>query len=282
MCAPAKINLSLRILGKRSDGFHEIETVFQEIDLADRLEFHAAPGWSLEIEGADLDPGPGNLVCRAAALLSQDAHVPCAGRVILAKRIPVGGGLGGGSSDAAVTLIGLSRLWKLDWPVERLHPLAAELGSDCAFFLYGGLAVGRGRGEIIEPLDGFLDGDIVLVLPPFGVSTAWAYSQVQRLLTDDEKSVIIELYPKAYSGPPFSPGHLRNDLENIVLPRYGELARIKRRLHDLGTEISLLSGSGSTVFGIFTERSRALHAAQQFETPLQVLTCRAVKRPRVP
>ncbi|HEY3294676.1 MAG TPA: 4-(cytidine 5'-diphospho)-2-C-methyl-D-erythritol kinase [bacterium] len=282
MAAPAKINLSLRILRKRPDGFHEIETVFQEIDLTDRLEFHDASDWSLEIRGAELDSGPENLVRRAAALLAATAGVPCTGRVVLTKRIPIGGGLGGGSSDAAVALMGLNRLWKLDWPVERLHTLAAQIGSDCAFFLHGGLAVGRGRGEVLELLEGALDQDIVLVVSPFGVSTAWAYSEVQVPLTDDEKSVILQFYLKAYPDPLPARKSFRNDLENIVLSRFGELSRIRQRLLDLGADVSLLSGSGSTILGIFQERARALHAAQQFESPLQVVICRAVKRPRVP
>jgi 4-diphosphocytidyl-2-C-methyl-D-erythritol kinase len=281
MAAPAKINLTLRVLGKRRDGYHELSTLFQEISWSDLLEFHPASNWSLEIVGAELDNGASNLITRAAQSLSQEAGVPCRARVVLHKEIPIGGGLGGGSSDAAITLLGLAKLWNLDWNIQQLHTLAADLGSDCAFFLYGGLARGSGRGERLELLEGCAEGELLLIVPPFGVSTAWAFDAGQFPLTDDEKSAILEFYPKDNSKPLSAPSAFFNDLENIVLKKYEELDWIKQRLLSLGAKVSMLSGSGSCMFGLFEERDRALHAAQQFGRPFHVRICRTIKRPRL-
>ncbi|RPH94051.1 4-(cytidine 5'-diphospho)-2-C-methyl-D-erythritol kinase, partial [candidate division KSB1 bacterium] len=280
MLAPAKINLGLRVIGRRPDGYHEIETLLQEITLADRLEFYPAYDWNLEIRGADLDPGPDNLVTRAAFLLSQAAGVPNHARIVLHKEIPLAAGLGGGSSDAAVTLLGLSRLWKLNWDAERLCPLAARLGSDCPYFLYGGLVHAAGRGEALTPLSGRLEAEVVLVISPFGISTAWAYEAGRFPLTVERKSVIFQFRSEDQIEPAKFCTVFRNDLENIVLSVYDELGQIKRKLISFGAEGSLLSGSGSVVYGIFKERTRALHAAQQFGSPLCVRICRTVSRQR--
>lgn len=282
MYAPAKINLGLRVRFKRPDGFHEIETIFQEINWSDRIEFYPADGWSLEIRNSNLEAEPENLVNRAALQLSHAAGVPCRGRIVLHKEIPLGAGLGGGSSDAAITLLGLLKLWAIEWNMLQLREIAAGVGSDCAFFLYGGMARGRGRGEIIEPIEGCLEGDIVLVIPPFGVRTAWAYEAGCFPLTHDEENVIFPSCHASGVGLVRDSDSFSNDLENIVLETYPELAEIKARLLRLGASYASLSGSGSTVFGVFSERSRAMHAAQQFGSPLQVRVCQAVGRKREP
>jgi 4-diphosphocytidyl-2-C-methyl-D-erythritol kinase len=278
--APAKINLGLRVIGRRPDGYHEIETVFQEISLCDRLEFHGEAQWSLEIRGATLDAGEANFVTRAARLLSRAAGVLCAARIVLHKEIPVGGGLGGGSSDGAVALIGLCRLWGLSWGAKELAPRAAEIGSDCPFFLVGGLAHGSGRGEVIEPLPECVPGTVVLVIPEFGVSTAWAYAAGGFPLTDEAKSVIFLSCIKDRTIPAWHSSCFPNDLENIVLRRYPELGRVKQKLLDFGAEGACLSGSGSALYGLFSDSARATHAAQQFGLPFRVMICRAVSRPR--
>lgn len=280
MRAPAKINLVLRVLGKRPDGFHELATVFQEISLADRLEFYPDDRWSLTIPGSDLDAGEHNLVTRAARALAVAAGVPLCGRVVLTKEIPVGGGLGGGSSDAAVALLGLSRLWNLNLPRAALHSLAAGIGSDCAFFLEGGLALGLGRGEEIHPLQGCLAGEVLLVIPPFGVSTAEIYRQGIFPLTPVDKNVILSFRPELPSGYVEALGGFRNDLENIALSNYPTLAALKRELLASGAEVALLSGSGSALFGIFKDPVQAKHAALRFGPPITVRHCHAVSRPR--
>jgi 4-diphosphocytidyl-2-C-methyl-D-erythritol kinase len=278
--APAKINLGLRVFGRRPDGYHEIETLFQEISLCDRLEFRPSSEWLLEIHGAELDTGTSNLVTLAGRLLSTAAGVPCCGQVALQKKIPVGGGLGGGSSDAAITLIGLNRMWGLHWSIEALRPFAAQIGSDCPFFLSGGLAHGSGRGEILEMVEGCVPGIILLVVPDFGVSTAWAYSAGGFPLTVERKSVIFKFRQKDISSLSKQPFEISNDLENIVLSRYSELGWVKQTLLNHGAERALLSGSGSIMYGIFQDSLHAELAAQQFGSPFRVITCRAVSRKR--
>jgi 4-diphosphocytidyl-2-C-methyl-D-erythritol kinase len=278
--APAKVNLGLRVVGKRPDGYHDLDTLFQEIDWCDRLEFYPADQWTLTILGADLDPGEANLVTRAARRLAQEAGCPCHARIVLQKEIPMGGGLGGGSSDAAVALIGLSRLWGLNWPSSQLELLAAELGSDCAFFIHGGLARGGGRGEILDLLPGNVQGELVLIIPPYGVSTAWAFNTGQFPLTGDVKSVILWFYSDLPAVSAFPQKVAANDLENIVLSRHSDLAEIKLKLTDLGAEAAMLSGSGSTIYGIFSDPARAVHAAHQFGSPYRVRICRTICRRR--
>jgi 4-diphosphocytidyl-2-C-methyl-D-erythritol kinase len=280
MLSPAKINLALRVLGKRPDGYHELHTVFQEIDLCDRLEFHPSHDWSLEIAGSDLDPGETNLITRAARRLAGDASHPLRARVVLHKNIPSGGGLGGGSSNAAVTLMGLNRLWQLGYDESRLSTLAAHLGSDCTFFLHGGLAIGRGRGEVIELVDDTISTEIVLVIPPFGVSTAEVYSWGEFPLTHDEKSVILESSSKDFRGFPEGSESFNNDLESLVLGRFQELHLLKKQLLDLGADVAMLSGSGSCIFAIFPDHSRALRAAQHFREPYRAVISHTVSRPR--
>jgi 4-diphosphocytidyl-2-C-methyl-D-erythritol kinase len=168
----------------------------------------------------------------------------------------------------------------LSWGVERLKPLAAEIGSDCPFFLVGGLAHGTGRGELVEPLEGCLSGTVVLVVPEYGVSTAWAYEAGGFPLTDEAKSVIFLSCLKDRPIPAGPPRCFPNDLENIVLTRYPELGRVKQKLLDFGAEGVCVSGSGSVVYGLFSESARATHAAHQFGLPYRVIICRAVSRPR--
>jgi len=150
--ASAKVNLALEVLGKRADGYHEIATVLQAVDLFDRIAVETADSLSLHTDDPDLPTDEGNLVMRAARLLQKAAGIETGARIRLQKRIPVAAGLGGGSSDAAATLWGLSRLWKLRWPTARLQELAVELGMDVPFFLGAGRAVARGRGEQLAPL----------------------------------------------------------------------------------------------------------------------------------
>lgn len=280
MRAPAKINLALRILGQRSDGYHELATLFQEISLADRLDFHPAHTWSLAVHGSSLDAGDDNLITRAARALAAAANVPLRGKLVLTKQIPVGGGMGGGSSNAAIALLGLNRLWNLGLPLSELFPLAVSLGSDCAFFLTGGLSLGTGRGEEILPLEGCQPGAILVVVPPFGISTASVYDRVELPLTPVDKSVILSFRPEDPMGYVDHLGGYRNDLENIVLQIYPELVLIRRKLLDSGASIAMVSGSGSALFGIFEDPVRAKHAALQFGPPLVVTQCHAVARPR--
>ncbi|MGZ5429246.1 MAG: 4-(cytidine 5'-diphospho)-2-C-methyl-D-erythritol kinase, partial [Thermoanaerobaculia bacterium] len=185
----AKVNRSLHVLGKRSDGYHEIDTIFQTVDLSDRIDFlegeEGSEEVSLTIEGADLPADSRNLILRAASALRERTGTRRGARIHLSKKIPIGGGLGGGSSNAAATLLGLSALWNLQLSDPDLEALAASLGSDVPFFLLGGRARGTGRGEILEPLADGPEEWLVLVFPRFSLSTAVVYGALAApALTD--------------------------------------------------------------------------------------------------
>jgi 4-diphosphocytidyl-2-C-methyl-D-erythritol kinase len=176
--ALAKTNFRLEVIGRRPDGYHEIDTVFQTIDLADTLEVSAAPREiTLECSDPSIPSDGRNLVVRAAERLRRERGVAGGARIRLEKRIPAGGGLGGGSSDAAVALLLLARLWKIDADAPALAALGADLGSDVPFFFTGGTARGRGRGEIVEALPDAPPRALILVVPPFSISTAEVYSR---------------------------------------------------------------------------------------------------------
>ncbi len=261
----AKINWDLRVVGRRSDGFHELDTVFQTIDFCDTLEFElSGEGVSLEIAGRELPAGPDNLVVRCADAYLQRLGRPVGLQVRLLKRIPVGAGLGGGSSNGAVTLLALSRMVPgLDG--QELRELAAAAGSDVAFFLQGGLARGRGRGEIIDPLpDEGVRIPVLVVWPGFPVATVEAYRLLGHKPPADLTLVRADRtmrdFPETLRRGCWS--ELRNDLEAPVLRAYPGLARLKRGLLEQGCDFVMLSGSGSALFA--TGEVSALERAREW------------------
>lgn len=276
--SPAKLNLWLRVLGKREDGFHELDTLFQEIDWYDELEFRPASDWEFTVEGAEGLEGEENLVCKAAACLSLAAGVPRCGQVHLRKSIPVGGGLGGGSSNGTMALFGLSRLWGLNWPVSRLEPLAASLGSDMNFFLHGGLAHGSGRGEKIEPLKSAYPSSFLVVVPHFGISTSQLFKIAQFPLTDSRKSVIFHSHVCLFDNSDCWLEGLSNDLENIALGQFPELQVLKQQLLAGGAQAAQLSGSGSCMYGVFKDEVIAERAARGFDPRYKWRVCRGISR----
>lgn len=242
--APAKINLSLRILGKRSDGFHEIETLMAPLSLADEIDIELGNGGGLEFSCDDplLPSGEENLAYRAAKLFCTEAGLGHDVRVALSKRVPHGAGLGGGSSDAAAVLLGLNRLLGAGFSREKLSGLAARLGSDVPFFICESGAICRGRGEAVSPAALPVGQTVVLLKPPFGVSTPWAYSRWAESR---------ELPGISYAPQEFGWGTLVNDMERPVFEKHLFLALLKRWL--LGqpeADGALMSGSGSTMFAL--------------------------------
>lgn len=249
---PAKVNLGLNVLGRRSDGFHEIVTIFQAIDLCDVLEGEIADEVSLEVNDRSIPSGESNLVFRAARLLgSCVARARGRGaRLVLHKEIPVKSGLGGGSSDAAGALMLLNELWALQLGAAELTPLAAELGSDVPFFLSGGTARGTGRGDTIERLPPIEARPVVLGSPPFGLSTPEVYRALGLPLTGETHNVTVPRpFVKFAEGNDFALA--KNDLEVVAFGMSGELPAFRDALIRSGAELALLSGSGSTVFGLF-------------------------------
>lgn len=256
---PAKVNLSLRVLGRRSDGYHELRTVFQAVDLWDTLEAEPAEGLHLRCDPGDVPSDHTNLVLRAAAALREAAARPDLGAsLVLRKRIPVGGGMGGGSADAAGALLLLSRLWDLTLPGRRLRELAEGLGSDVPFFLQGGTALARGRGEDLVPLPFAGARPILLGFPPFGTSTAEVYAA----LTARNTGVSLRRLSGGNWRKDKEFSASRNDLEAIVLARWPELDAFRAALSREGALQASVAGSGSTVFGVFADGARRGAAAE--------------------
>ena len=251
----AKVNRSLVVLGKRPDGYHELDTVFQAVGLTDRLTFERSDLLTLHVDDPSIPSGSENLVLRAARALAEAVGSRPKAAITLEKRIPSGGGLGGGSSDAAVTLLGLSALWELDLPLDLLTGVGARLGSDVPFFLHGGTARGLGRGERIEPLADFPPQAVVLVMPPFPVSTPAVFGRLEARAWDGLGSRVLE----AGDDPD------RNDLEPAAEALFPALRDVRDALGRAGAARARLSGSGSTVFGLFPDVATAAEAARGLE-----------------
>ncbi|MBI4588523.1 MAG: 4-(cytidine 5'-diphospho)-2-C-methyl-D-erythritol kinase [Candidatus Rokubacteria bacterium] len=246
----AKVNLVLEVLGKRPDGYHELSTVLQAVDLFDRLVLEEDEALTLRTSDPDLPTDEANLVVRAARLIREAAGVSRGARITLDKQIPVAAGLGGGSSDAAATLWGLAQLWGLGWGGERLAEMAAELGMDVPFFLHGGRALATGRGERLRPLPAAPAMSLVLVKPRFPLSTREVYGRVPPGLRDDGARTGALIRALASRDSSRVAACLYNALEVVVGPAYPEISRIKRALLGAGALGSVMSGSGPTVLAL--------------------------------
>jgi len=260
--ALAKINLDLRVLCARPDGYHEIRTIFQTISLADIIdvEFTPARGTTIQIHG-DIDI-PDNLIAKAAILVLDALRITAQVKFRLRKRIPMGAGLGGGSSDAAAVLLALPALAGRRLVLPRLMELAAELGSDVPFFLLGGAAVAQGRGTERYPRPDLPPAAGLLIAPAARVSTAAAYRALTpRLTTESQQNKIVSFQSQAW-GELANPGV--NDFETVVFEQFPQLARLKRRLVKLGANPAMMTGSGSALFGLFGTREQVNRAAKSF------------------
>jgi 4-diphosphocytidyl-2-C-methyl-D-erythritol kinase len=248
----AKINLYLRVLGRRIDGFHELVTVFQTVSLHDTLTFEKGSNLRLTCDDPNVPTDGSNLILQAAEKLRERSGTNRGATIHLDKRIPSQGGLGGGSSNAAVTLIGLSRLWSVEPRMDELHLIAQELGSDVPFFLNGGTALGLGRGDVIEPMPDIRCSEILIVSPQVSVSTAEAYSKLgAENLTSEEVNRILPVCRLEAESLDLSHSELKNDFEQSVFALHPEIARVKQTLLDLGAVQAAMSGSGASVFAIF-------------------------------
>ena len=258
---PAKVNLALEVLGKRPDGYHELSTVMQAVDLFDRLTVEAADTITLETSDAALPIDDRNLVVRAARALREAASVRKGARIVLDKRIPVAAGLGGGSSDAAATLWGLNRLWGLRWRRERLMTLAVGLGMDVPFFLGRGRALGTGRGEVIKRLPAVGGYALVLVNPGVPLSTQEVYGRVPREWRAEDRGTKRLLEALRMRNAVGVAGALTNHLELWVEPVMPVIGQMKAALLAAGALGAVMSGSGPTVFGV----TRSLDHARQIQ-----------------
>ena len=237
--AHAKINFYLEITGKRSDGYHTLSIVFQTISLSDTLTFRPADRLSLTCSDSALPTDESNLVMRAAVRIQKELKERRGARIHLKKVIPMGAGLGGGSSDAAAVLRNLPKLWGRRIGEPALRRLAVELGADVPFFLKGGLCSATGIGEKLKRLPSISRKWLVLVYPGFGVSTREAYAKVKLPFAGPQA--------RRSTG---SLNHLFNRFEQLIFPDHPELVQLKNRLLELGVTAALMSGSGSAIFGI--------------------------------
>ncbi len=258
--APAKINLGLVVQGKRTDGYHEIETIMQMVSLYDEIVIRKSRrGIQVDTDHPNLPTGEENLVYQAADLLAREMNIVPSVRIRIHKRIPLGAGLGGGSSDAATTLAGLNRLWGLDLSRRRLMDLATRLGMDVPFFLFAPTALARGRGEILTRIPSPSPPLWVLLVDPgIPISTRSVYQGLKIGLTTKNKHISM----RRFSVTAFEDAGicLENDLESVTFKKFPLLQEIKESLYDLGALFSLMSGSGSALFGIFPDRPAAHEA----------------------
>lgn len=263
--APAKVNLSLRVVGKRKDGYHLLDTVMAPVGLYDEITITrpksrktAKGGLQVTCNHPLVPSGAQNLVYRAASLLLKKKGITAPVRIHIRKKIPVGGGLGGGSSDAAATLQGLDRLFRLGCKRREILSLAASLGADVPFFIVGRPARARGIGELLRPFDSFPRLRLVILYPGFPVSTRWVYQHLRfGKLTKAIENTRITFSLRDAEGLKHL---LINDLEEVAMRRYPRIAFLKDRLVQEGAAGALMSGSGSSVFGIFPSGSIARKA----------------------
>lgn len=254
--APAKINLTLDVLHKRPDDYHEIEMIMTTVDLADRIGLMGTAK-GIHIQSADrfVPNDSRNLAYQAAQLMKDTFNIPSGVIISLDKQIPVAAGLAGGSSDAAATLKGLNKLWQLNLSLDELAELGAKIGSDVSFCVYGGTALAKGRGEIIKELPAPPNCWVILAKPTIGVSTAEVYGafDARKAEHPNTEKMIQALHEKDYDAVC---SNLGNALESVTLGLYPEVAQIKEQMKKFGANAVLMSGSGPTVFGLVQQEAR--------------------------
>ncbi len=259
--APAKLNLRLKITGRRPDGYHELVSLMVPIDLFDLLELRVTGkrGIELSCEGFWVPTDENNLAYQAALSFLSKAKIEQGVSIKLTKNIPVAAGLGGGSSDAAATLLTLNEIWSQPLSLSELHTMAVQLGADVPFFLYSEPSLATGIGEILEPLKKWPKLWYVIVTPPIQVSTSWVYGALKLELTRGEYDYIVKFLKNA----PFAVSAiLENDLEEVTSTRFPVIETIKEFLVNAGAEGALMTGSGPSVFGVFSSLNQALSAKQ--------------------
>lgn len=261
--APAKVNLSLDVKYKRPDGYHELETVMHQIGLCDRLRLERNREIVVESDSRQIPRGKDNLAYRAAAEYLGKFGIKEGVKIFIEKTIPVGAGLAGGSTDAAAVISGLNRLYDLGAGMDDLMPIAASLGSDVPFCLLGGTALATGRGEILQPVYPAHALTLVLVKPPFEVSTAQVYGQLDLSMIKERPHARELLAAWDRNNLEEMAVNMINVLENVTISRFPEIGQIKNRLLALGASAVLMSGSGPSVFGLFNNMGKAVSARDQ-------------------
>jgi len=277
----AKINLNLRVLGKRADGFHELCTVFQTVSLSDQLNFSLHNEIKLNCNDEKIPVGDRNLIVKAAKILMEKFKVEKGAEISLEKNIPSPGGLGGGSSNAAAALIGLIRLWEIQVNFEELCEIGKTIGSDVPFFFYGGTALGTGRGTEIFPLEDFREKNLLIVTPNVDVSTAEAFRRLNAPdLTNKASKSILKICRNEAETLDLQQSNQVNDFEKLIFEIKPEIGRVKKKLIDSGSKSALMSGSGASVFALFenAEQLRNAFDALQNQSDWRVFRAETISR----
>jgi 4-diphosphocytidyl-2-C-methyl-D-erythritol kinase len=264
----AKVNIGLKVLNRRRDGYHNIATLFQELGFHDTLTIEKQPsgcGISTDVDWVPRDES--NLAAVAYNVFKEQFPEIAGVQIDIKKRIPVGAGMGGGSSNGAAVLKGLNELFELNLTSADLEQYAMQVGADVPFFISGGTQIGEKRGEVLTPLKHAVGGRFLCIIPEISISTQWAYGVLKKYLKADDKQPNFAHFIKG----DFTLNELfDNDFEKAVIPAYPEIGELKTRLIEAGAGYASLSGSGSTVFGIFSDEAQAQRAALSF--PPQVKT----------
>jgi 4-diphosphocytidyl-2-C-methyl-D-erythritol kinase len=259
----SKINIGLKILGQRKDGFHNINTIFQELQFGDTISIEKSDqGCNITSDVNWIPNDKSNFCYNAYEELVKKFPDIDGVKIIINKNVPVGSGLGGGSANAAAVLKGICKLFDLGISNNELKEIALNIGADVPFFINGGTQLGKGIGEILKPINNPIEGFYLLVIPNISISTEWAYSQIKNKLNSEET---LTNFAGFSGGKNFSPELFENDFERVVIPTYPEIGSIKEKLIEFGAMFASLSGSGSTVYGIFSDDSSAEEAELFFQ-----------------
>ena len=259
--APAKVNIALDVVGRRPDGYHLMKMINHSTNLADRLAFKYSEDLSLTCDHPDVPLGESNLILKAARKLKNCYQVEQGARIHLEKRIPMQAGLAGGSADAAAAIKGLNELWNLKMSMKEMQDFGVTIGADVPYCLVGGTALVEGIGEIITPLKPLPDCILVIAKPPVDISTPWAFNQVDTAETEFHPPIdhLIDLFEEDAVDEALK--WVGNSFEPVVFSVYPEIENLKDQMKQLGAELSIMSGSGSTIVGYFNDIKRAENAA---------------------
>ena len=260
---PAKINIGLNILSKREDGYHNLETIFYPINLWDELTIQEDDKYALITNNSLLNIEGNNTITKARELIGGLTGIGIKAKVTLNKRIPIGAGMGGGSSDGAAALILYNKFYDLKLTNEILYSLALKIGADAPFFIEPKPKFGSSRGEIFKSIGLIIDKPILIVNPGIHISTSWAFSKIRPKMP---KIHLNQIEFGENNGLSNLKNNIVNDFESVVFESHPEIKGIKDKMYDLGAEFSLMTGSGSTVFGIFPDISSAQNASREFPT----------------
>jgi 4-diphosphocytidyl-2-C-methyl-D-erythritol kinase len=261
--AHAKVNIGLQVKDRREDGFHNIHTIFQELELHDQIKIEKRQGgWSIKINNSKIPANESNSCVQSYLAVKKQFTTIDGISITLNKNIPSGAGLGGGSSDAAAVLMGLRELFDLPLDHSGLSEIAVKIGADVPFFIFGGTQIANGIGNLLLQINKPIDGFYLLVVPDIFISTAWAYKALKKHLKEDMDR---PNFAHFLEGNNLSNMIFDNDFERIIIPTYPKIGAIKKGLLETGASYASLSGSGSTVFGVYDEEARAKQAESHFQ-----------------